>query len=194
MFKNKKKQAILKLDKALKEDKVDYEVIQLINIINKLNNYYTTSSCAGRFLLISKDDVRDKYNTDFIYKTHDPDLIYQAKEYLNNFKGHLWLLLEAPNFHVGCIDLNSAIQLHKLSLKAGFGYSKIQSLEPSIVVEILGTSRISSPLGHKNKLLVNDNYIDYICTICNKLLKEEQMKLKVWEKLLSETFLTDKKI
>ena len=56
----KRKQAILaKQDKSSK-GKWDEKIAGLCDKINKLDNYYTTSSCAGRVVLMINQDKKQK--------------------------------------------------------------------------------------------------------------------------------------
>ncbi len=47
-FDEQKDKAMEGLRKALKEGKVDEDIIPLLEKINSLENYFTTSSCSGR--------------------------------------------------------------------------------------------------------------------------------------------------
>ena len=47
-FLEDKKRTLTNLELAIREGLVDEEIIPILNKINNLNNYYTTSSCIGR--------------------------------------------------------------------------------------------------------------------------------------------------
>ncbi|MBW2966012.1 hypothetical protein KY342_02835, partial [Candidatus Woesearchaeota archaeon] len=50
-FENQKKTFLKKIDKS-KKGGIDKEIIPLVNKINNSRNYYTTSSCSGRIVLL----------------------------------------------------------------------------------------------------------------------------------------------
>ncbi len=186
LFKTKKQAALKKWETAKKENKVDLEVVELVELINGFEQYYTTSSCAGRLIIISKSSVRNKYNTTFHFKSHSPSAITIENvgfpiEFEQN---ELWLLLEPPNFHVGCSDLENMLKLLNLSKKAGFGQSKIQSVKPTLTIEVLGTSRISLPIGNEKKMVVSQDYLEYILKAASSMLKEEQKRLEILQDFL----------
>ena len=60
IFFEAKKSALNKLDQAMIEKKVDSSIIPLLDIINKSDDYYTSSSCAGRIVLIEMPVLGDK--------------------------------------------------------------------------------------------------------------------------------------
>jgi len=51
-FHNQKAHAVDKFRNAAKEELVDTDIIPLLEFINSLEDFYTTSSCAGRISLI----------------------------------------------------------------------------------------------------------------------------------------------
>ena len=52
MFEENKKKALENFEKHLKEGRVDEELIEFLKEFNKKENYYTTSSCAGRIIIL----------------------------------------------------------------------------------------------------------------------------------------------
>ena len=141
--------------------------------INDHKDYFTTSSCAGRLILIEKDRVNSKYDTVFRFRTHDPrdidrmhDLIFKETNEFSRFRfqNTLWILLEAPDFHVRCRTIDNALAMHKLALDAKLALSKYQSLEPSIVLE-------------DRNLLISPDHLALVLKECKKLLTEDQNRL-----------------
>ncbi|MBW3019386.1 hypothetical protein KY329_04350, partial [Candidatus Woesearchaeota archaeon] len=56
-FDNDKKNALTKLDKSTKGS-IDEPVIPILNLINSMNDYYTTSSCSGRIMIMEPSEER----------------------------------------------------------------------------------------------------------------------------------------
>ena len=67
-FENQKKVFLKKLDKS-KEGHIDKEITQLVKKINSSDNYYTTSSCAGRIVLLEKKSDK-KQEIRWLFKKH----------------------------------------------------------------------------------------------------------------------------
>ncbi|RMG39872.1 MAG: hypothetical protein D6732_03725 [Methanobacteriota archaeon] len=188
IFKTRKAAALQKWKRALENKQVDLEIIDLVEKINVLEDYYTTSSCAGRLTIISKEAVRSKYRTDFIYKTHNPSEMNLKKiGYPIRFnQKELWMLLEPPNFHVGARSFEKAIVLVKLAQQCGLGKSKYQSISPALVVEILGTGTLSLPLGKDGQMLVSQTYVEEVLRIASEMLMEEQKRLRRFEEKIDQ--------
>ena len=186
VFDEKKTIALAKLQVAITENKVDIEVLDLIHTVNKFNQYYTTSSCAGRFVLLSKGSFRGKYTSHFVYKTHSPPLnkVEIQKALTQRFDSYLYINVEPPTFHIACKTLDDAINLHQLAIDSGIGYSMFKTIKKSIVVEIRGTGMLSIPVGLENKIFISDEYLDYIIKLSTEILSSEQARLKNFEKKL----------
>ena len=43
-------QAYIEEEDASRKSSIDSRIVELVNAINKSDNYFTTSSCSGRFL------------------------------------------------------------------------------------------------------------------------------------------------
>ena len=67
-FNQRKKDILLKSDKS-SIGGWDEKIVELCEKINKLDNYYTTSSCAGRAVVM--EDVEKKGPGLFLYVSHD---------------------------------------------------------------------------------------------------------------------------
>ena len=52
-FENEKKQCLEKKDKS-KKSSIDSPILNLVDKINSSKDYYTTSSCSGRIVLLEK--------------------------------------------------------------------------------------------------------------------------------------------
>jgi len=59
-----------KLEEHIREGKVDKEILHILNLINSLDNYFTTSSCAGRIVLIKIPEGLKKQENVFLFKSH----------------------------------------------------------------------------------------------------------------------------
>jgi len=79
-FLQRKKSILAKSDKSSKGE-WDKKIISLCNRINSLENYYTTSSCSGRIVIMF--DKEKKSSKLFIKVYHDLLIFNQLKDCLN---------------------------------------------------------------------------------------------------------------
>ena len=174
-----------KLKKAKKENKVDKQIIPILDIINSSDNFYTSSSCYGRIVLLEIPRIGDKKNAIWLGKWHrtiEKDEFFDA---LKNAKsGFLWLLAQAPIIHVFAKNLDFADVLVKKSVSCGFKHSAFKSVEKNIVVEITSTERLDSPVGKDKILFCNDEYLDMLIDISNNVIVRSTEKLQRLEKEL----------
>ncbi|OLS23005.1 MAG: hypothetical protein HeimC3_27020 [Candidatus Heimdallarchaeota archaeon LC_3] len=168
-FETKKKLMLSKLNEALKLKAVDEDVIPFLNLINRHAEYFTTSTCSGRIVIIEVEKLGKKEGSIFLYKSHKyPDFNKLLKLILNyNFSNDAWLLVEPPLFHLGVKNLDYAKKMLNIGLSAGLRRSGIRSIaEDWIVVALWGSGHINLPLGNANKnfLAENELYISYLLT------------------------------
>ncbi len=173
-FDKRKKDVLLKTDKS-SAGKWDERVINLCNKINMLKDYYTTSSCSGR-IVIMKDQKKKGPNL-FRFVSHDRISI---NDILNiKFKGNLKFKSEPPIFHIACRDLNSGKKMLNLVRKLGWKRSGIISLGKNIVLEIIGTEKLEFPLTKKGKLLVEKEFLKEVVKKANENLEYGWGKIKM---------------
>jgi len=66
IFEEQKKKAL----ERLRIKGADEEVVEIIGVLNRLDYYYTTSSCSGRVALICIPEIGAKREAEFIGKWH----------------------------------------------------------------------------------------------------------------------------
>jgi len=70
---------------------VDFPIRSLVSTLNKTKNYYTTSSCAGRIIVV-QTTVGSGYSTDWLFVSHDHvddiNSIHQSISQLKQEKGN----------------------------------------------------------------------------------------------------------
>ena len=182
-FFERKRRAMEKLEEAISLKRVDEKAMPIIEKLNKMEGFYTTSSCSGRIVLLEIPLAGEKREARFLGKWHDEvesDDIIKALE--NAGKGEIWFLVQSPIFHVSASSLKNAKILLNVAIQSGFKYSSIKSIDGKIMVEILSTERIDAPIGKDGKLLVSMEYIKYIVSISNFLIKRMHEKLEKLEK------------
>jgi len=188
-----KKSALAKLQKAQKEKKVDEGVLPILFIINESDDYYTTSSCYGRIVLLEIPNIGDKKAAKFLGKWHriiDVDELFVAARKAK--RGLIWLLSQSPIIHVTTKTNELADRLLKTAIACGFKNSGIKSLGNKIVVEICSTERLDAPVGKDGVLFCNKQHLELLTDISNEILKKSTQKLKKFEKNLGKVLSTHK--
>jgi tRNA wybutosine-synthesizing protein 3 len=152
-----KKNALTKIDKS-KKGEIDKPIKKLVDIINKKQDYYTSSSCSGRIILFSKPKSGKKQDTKWLFVSHEKANFSQLKKQINPTKDQLWLRQESFILHVCCRTLEDAKKLLNLCEKAGLKRAGIHSLK-KIMVEIINTPYLNTIIGEKNEILVSDRFL-----------------------------------
>jgi len=182
-FSNEKANFLNKLDKS-RAGEIDKAILNLVNKINKSSDYYTTSSCAGRIILIP---AGKKQENAFLSVWHDKISFNQLKSEIKKAakKSNLIIYLkhEPCIMHVACRNLNSALRLTDSARQSGWKKSGIISKRN--IIEMLSTEILAAPVAAKGKILVNDNYLKILANECNKKLMQTRKKIKQLEKIFN---------
>ena len=178
-FEEQKEKAMESLRKALAEDKVDHDIISLLEKINSLDNYFTTSSCSGRISVMEMPHFGDKLNSVWLGKWHREVTVEEVLEAIEKHKtGQLWFLVRSPILHVAARTMEDAVKLLNLSIGLGFKYSSIKSVShKKLLVEIRSTERMDVPLGENGELWVSGEYIKRIVNLSNAQMRRFKSKL-----------------
>jgi tRNA wybutosine-synthesizing protein 3 len=215
-FDSERNKSLIEYDQALRAKKIDERVIAVLEILNTHIDYFTTSSCSGRILLLAVDKPGAKSESTMIEKWHDKFTLNELKNGISNWTKfeYLYLLAQSPIFHISARDILSATNLRNIADSAGFKYSSIRSIKPitqkikakmgvvgaedaeirsrkyyqdlRITVELLSTERLNIPLGLNNEILVDDSYLNVIVDLANNSITESQNKVKRLEKVLRD--------
>ncbi len=184
-FEEGKKNALKSLEKAGHIKKVDEEILPILHLINASSSYYTSSSCAGRIVLLEIPNIGNKKEAVFLGKWHriiDPYEINDAVKKAN--RGLLWLLAQSPIFHLVADSSKNADIMVKTAISCGFKNSGIKSLGKRIVVEICSTERLDAPVGRDKNLFCNEEYLRLLVDICNEVIEKSKRKLHQFERKL----------
>ena len=163
-----------KKDILSKEDKSsiggwDERVKNLCDKINWFDEYYTTSSCSGRIMIIR--DIDKKGPGLFHYVSHDK---VSLKELMDNIpkEGNFKFKQEPLIFHIACEDMAGAKRLLKKVQSSGLKHSGIISISKMVVVEIIGNEKIEFPIVSSGKLLVNEEFLKIVVKKANENLEK----------------------
>ena len=179
-FESDKKTTLTKIDKS-KKGKIDKEVLPLIKKINSSKNHYTTSSCAGRIIILAR--IGKKNQAKILFITHKKTNLKQVKAALKKLpKYDVWFKFEPLIMHIASRTLEHAQQLINKARAIGFRRSGIQSTKSRFVSELASTERIEAIIAQKEKLIVDDTYLKQLIKQANKKLEKNKIKIKKFYK------------
>lgn len=175
-FEFRKMNQLKKEDKS-DEQKWDVKIKKLCDKINKTRDYYTTSSCGGRIVLVK--GIPEKAEDVFLIKSHDKVNFGEFNERLENIEyGNLVYFKQEPFIlHVACSSVEKAEELLDKARDAGIKKKGIITTKSRVVVEMLGSEKLELPIMDKGKLLVDKDCL-------RVLVKEANARLeRTWEKI-----------
>ena len=177
-FEKEKKECLNKIDKSRKGS-VDKKIKELVDLINSLKDYYSTSSCSGRILLIKRPKSGKKCDVDFLFESHDKVSFEEIKARLKNIpEQDLWFRQESMILHVACRTVENAQKILDLSSEAGFKHSGIITTRKKIIVEIIGSEQFDTIIAKHGKVFVSDEHLRLLVSEANKKLEINSRKIK----------------
>jgi|FLOH01.1.fsa_nt_gi tRNA wybutosine-synthesizing protein 3 len=195
LFDTSKERTIKKMNEDDRSNKgsVDKPIRKLVALINKTKNFYTTSSCSGRVIVIKIPASGRKIDAEFIYRTHDladgNKLNTVINELLNYTSGDsIWFRQEPAILHVSARTIDDASKLLRLVRPIGFKRSGIFEAEKRVILELVSTERIDAILARDGKILVNPDYINILVEEANKRLEQTWVKTKKFEEIIKQEF------
>jgi len=178
------------LMKAIDEHKADEMIVPFLLDVTKIPDIFTSSSCAGRLMLLSTDNSENKKNSSFYSRYHRLVTFDEVKNDITNFKGNeLWLKVESFIFHFGAQNYSKAKEL--LVFAQTFGLKKagiITAKDGKYIIEMSFTQYMSLPVVHDSKIVISDDYLKLIINKGNDKLKTNYEKLKIFEKEFLKKF------
>lgn len=179
----------LMLENKSKEP-IDREILPLLNKINSLKEYKTTSSCSGRISLLRGSAKKQK--NIFLKKWHRTikvnEVLNELKKHVKKTKEQIWLRQEGIIIHVIASDIKSAKKILSLAQNSGIKHSGIMAFNKKIVLEIMTTEKVDCPVADKGKILINKEYLDVLVKEANLRLKESRKKMRRFYKLIKNSF------
>ena len=191
-FDNSKKQALAKKDKSNKKS-LDEKIKKLCEKLNKNKNYFTTSSCSGRIVLII-DEEKKKPNL-FLFRSHNKITFNKLKNIIHHIINNKKLRNELKNkiiyfkqepclLVVSCRDRESQSDLFNKAKNNGWKKSGILSLNKKLLIELMSTESISFPIINRGKLIAGDFLLKTVIRKANLNLERGWNKIRRLEKLI----------
>jgi tRNA wybutosine-synthesizing protein 3 len=170
-----------------KKGSVDKIILPLLNEINSKGNYYTTSSCAGRIVVLEKGNDFKKHETNWLLCSHSPLTIQKLKKSLEIIpKNPVWFKQESFIVHICSKGLDDARAILFVTKPIGLKRAGIVALGKRIIIEIIGNEGIDALIAKDGKMIVDENYLREIIKEANRRMninrgRMDKLKEKVRE-------------
>ncbi|XP_004699384.2 tRNA wybutosine-synthesizing protein 3 homolog [Echinops telfairi] len=180
-FRRSKAQCLGKADLS-RRGSVDEDVKEIVQLLNSRDQFFTTSSCSGRILLIDGDSSGfevQKQNCCWLLVTHKPCIKDDVMVALKKAGGDAILKFEPFILHVQCRQLQDAQLLHSVAIDSGFRNSGITvGKRGKTMLAVRSTHGLEVPLTHKGKLMVTEEYIDFLLNLANQKMEENKKRIE----------------
>ncbi len=181
-FEKEKKEFLAKKDKSRKGC-IDQKIKKLIDKINSLDGFFTTSSCSGRILLFALPGSNKKNEVQYLFMSHKKIKFSEIENILKiitnkKTRNDIWFRMGGAILHVASNNVDSAIELLNAARDIGFRRSGIISLGKNrVTMELVSTENIEAIVSKKGRLVIGEDYLRVLIKEGNKKLK------KTWEKI-----------
>ncbi|MFH1391343.1 MAG: hypothetical protein ABIH20_03475 [Candidatus Diapherotrites archaeon] len=168
---------------ALIQGKVDEQMQGLCDDVVSTKNYYTSSCCSGRIILLEKRSNK-KIDNFFHRKWHREITKKELKEGFNEkVKGKLWFKVDPFILHIGCADLEKSNVILKAMKEAGVKRGGIMLAEKGkFIIELQGTEKMEFPVKNGEEKLISEKQLLNVLKEANELVRKNYTRLEKLEK------------
>lgn len=185
-FETDKKNVLGRMDKS-KKGELDDGIKEICSLINENSNYYTTSSCSGRIVVLEKKSEK-KDEARWIFVSHEETDFEPIKQSIGNtIKTNLnpettaWFKQEGAILHVCCRTISDAERFLNIARDSGFKRAGIISAGENPVVEIISSEQMNLPIIAGGKIIVADEYLKILISEANRKMQRNREKLRKLE-------------
>jgi len=175
---------------------IDSAVVNLLELLNRNNDHYSTSSCSGRITIMLQKKNSNRGGTWGLisHAKTTPDVVTNTINNITsrtNISDHdiTMFRFEPLVLAVVCRDLHAAKNLLELAISAGFKESGIRVVKDRIMVTIRTSLRLEAPVASGNRTLVSEEYLNVLTQMANDKLEENWKRLHSFEKSLTQQML-----
>uniref|UniRef100_UPI00358F0C1D tRNA wybutosine-synthesizing protein 3 homolog isoform X2 n=1 Tax=Myxine glutinosa TaxID=7769 RepID=UPI00358F0C1D len=179
-FEEWKEQCLRKADLSRK-GAVDVGLVSVLQELNGNSNFFCTSSCSGRILLIEAESAAgvQKQGCTWLFVSHSLVLAKDLEKALESVSRDVTLKFEAFVLHVQCWRLDDARLLHTVAVQSGFRNSGIaMGKKGKVIVAIRSTHGLEVPLCRSGVLLVSNEYLEFLAHTANEKMKDNWSKIE----------------
>ena len=188
-FLKSKERAMYALEKAMKNGEVDEKALPIIEKLNGVEEFFTTSSCSGRIVILEVPSLGQKVDARFLGKWDGEVTVDDITDAIENAKkGEIWMLAQPPIFHVSAANMKKASELLGIAKQSGFKDSGIKHTGKRILIEIKSTEEMDVPVGMDGKMMCSNEYLSLIVSVANEIIERAEKKLEGLEENIDRRF------
>ncbi len=181
------------LEEAKRKGEADEPIFYLLDLINSLPDFFTTSSCAGRITLMKIPKSGKKNESEFIFKTHyqvNPEKVWESLlQSYEKYEDSIWFKMEPWIVHISARDIQSANKMLIAARNAGLKRAGIFLISNErVMLEIQSTERIETVVAKNRNLLVSKDYIEILVHEANQKLQRTRKRMKRFYDSIREVF------
>jgi len=167
--------------KALNEGKMDEQLIELCHFFKNSKNYFTSSGCAGRILLLGLKKGESKKDSFFHRKWHSTTSFDAVMDGLNeSVDADIWFKAEPFILHIGARDEFFASKILNIMKEVGVKRGGIMITKPGkYILELQGTQSISCPVKVDGKIVVSEDYLKLLIKKANEKVTKNYSDLEI---------------
>lgn len=172
-----KRIVLSKCDKSFKAS-IDEPIVTLVDTINASKDFFTTSSCSGRIMLIREGDLAKRKNgASFTFVSHDlvsSDAYQGMFDMCSGIEGNVFLKLEPLILHIESRTLDLGIKLlHRLKRESEFKHTCIVSAaNDKFIVCVKAMVKMEVPVVYNSELIIDFSLMQRYLDIANIRMKE----------------------
>ncbi|MEM4718201.1 MAG: hypothetical protein QXE81_05525 [Desulfurococcaceae archaeon] len=159
---------------------LDRDLLPLLVLINKDIDFYTTSSCSGRIVILDADYPWERDEARIVFKSHTPINRNEMRS-INNLKVHkkIWIIVNGPIIHIYSKNLRKAALILRTAREVGFKHSGIihASRDKGVFIELVTGVYTSHLLKTRNEEITQANQMFKLVEIFNDALIEGKKRL-----------------
>ncbi|XP_021260906.1 tRNA wybutosine-synthesizing protein 3 homolog [Numida meleagris] len=164
---------------------LDERAAGVVRLLNGRAPFCTTSSCAGRLVLAEGGAAGDgggipvpKRHCRWLLVAHEPCGRADVMAALEKATGNVVFKFEPFVLHVLCQELRDAQLLHSVAIESGFKNSGITvSRGGKIMMAVRSAHCLEVPLSHMGKLMVSEEYIEFLVHVANQKMEENARRI-----------------
>jgi tRNA wybutosine-synthesizing protein 3 len=177
-FEKQKQEVLSRADKSIKGS-IDAPIKHLVDLINSLEDYYTSSSCSGRITLMEIDEERKKLESNWLFVKHDFASFEEIKDILKEIsEKQVWFMQESMILHICCRNFEKAVEMIKKCHQAGLKRAGIITYGKKIMVEAFAPEKIETIIADKGKLFIDPPYLNILVKEANKKYEKNLQRIE----------------
>ena len=151
--------------------------------MSKNKNYFTSSACSGRIVLLKVNQQETKHGSAFIAKWHSTTTTQKIWEALSKkTEDEIWFKQEPFILHIGCKGIKDAKILLAAAKECGIKRAGINAAtEGKFILELIGTQNIAFPAKKDDTIIFEKKQLEYIVKRANEKLEKNYLLLEKFE-------------